>query len=132
MIITSVLFFVIAFFFGFYGFRICLKLSDVFPEFYGQNKVKLVVATVGLSLSTGLRGIFDLIRVVNPDFNQFIISKSGPVDFLVLIFLDFIPLCFQFCSMVFGYIKQEEKFRDLKSSNAVENNDTLFADISNK
>ena len=34
LILSSILFLTIGFFFGFYGFRIILKLADVFPEFY--------------------------------------------------------------------------------------------------
>jgi hypothetical protein len=70
------------------------KLKNDFPEFWLENKNKLLVATISLSLTTGLRGVACLSRLLDNKLDKYITEESGPYTFLELVILNIVPVCF--------------------------------------
>lgn len=90
------------------GFMINLKIKKSFTSFYIENRTLLWLATLGLSVPILSRGILDLARVFNVDFEKFVhrfIKFYNPAFFLLG---DLLPLLFQLSSLVFGYIRRRK------------------------
>ena len=96
------------------------------------------MACFGLSVPLIARGILDLARALNDDFDLFILYNIAIYSPSFYILTDLLPLLFQQSSLIFGYIrnKQEKQFRktenegmpDLRSGITYTCSDTTFFD----
>lgn len=95
------------------GIMINYRIKDYFWDFYDENVCVLWAATFLLSIPIICRGMIDLTRHFNEDFNRFL-NRNGmfytPFFYIVL---DMMPMCFQISSLVFGFLRYK-KNRQLK------------------
>ena len=139
--ISGILFILLGSSFGVSGLLINRRLGVYFQEFYDDNKCVLWVACFGLSVPLIARGILDLARALNKDFDLFILYNIAIYSPSFYVLTDLIPLLFQLSSLIFGYIrnKQEKQFRknerqgeegmpDMRSGITYTCSDTTFFD----
>lgn len=102
---------ILGIFFFIWGVLILILLKIYFLEFYTENKWIVFMATMGLCLSSVLRGSLDLIRFYNSEFRDFLENNEIIYNFLIFFFCDTIPQCFQLSTLIFGYIRRRNDKR---------------------
>lgn len=95
------------FIFGITAYMTNQRLKRHFRPFYDQNKVKLIVSAVGLSIPLIMRGTSDFFTKFEWYTNW---QEQNKTTYEIMFFFisDIIPLGFQLTSLVFGYIRRKK------------------------
>jgi hypothetical protein len=100
-LITGIIFLLLSFVFLVTGFILNIKLKKCFPSFYNKIKVKVLIATILLSVSLCARAILNLVRfskVSGLDDSIYISEIEdtyiAPLyNVILFVFSDAVPLC---------------------------------------
>ena len=108
---TQVVFTLLAVLFITLGIVLIRKLKKYFPLFYSQFRKLMITATVFLTVPLTFRAIFDGIKLVDPDFMEWIdadYTRNAIYNFFFFILTTYLPIMGQIMSLVFGYVRHSQ------------------------
>ena len=123
---VAIIFLVLGISFAVIGCKIYYRIKLFHPEYFDQHKNKILIATLGLTIPSLMRSIWDFVFFFYDRFS------SGDILFKFYIFSyfsgnirDLITIAFQFNTMVFGLIRVRSKKKLGRSYRSLPNTESL-------
>ena len=76
------------------GIKLIRRLKEYHPEFYDDNRKKLIMAVVGMTLPLGIKTIHNLCKTFIDEYNEYIHNNYAYYKLFYSVICDFIPLFF--------------------------------------
>ena len=91
---------------AFVGYKLINRLKEYFPEFYEENKKKLILSVIGMTVPLGLKSIHNLSISLFKAYDDLMFSRYGPEHLIYNIVLVMTPAYFQLSTLIFGFIRR--------------------------
>ena len=109
-VFTQWTFTILAFVFIVLGIVLLTKLKRHFSAFYEENRGLMITATVLLTIPLAFRAVFDGIKVISPNFMEWVdkdYERNAIYNFFFFIFTTYLPIIGQIMSLVFGFVRHK-------------------------
>ena len=88
------------------GVKLIQRLKEYFPDFYDDNRKKLIISVFGMTFPLSIKAIHNFSRSVYSPYNEFVVKYYSEEHFIYNVICEIIPVFFQLSTLIFGFIRK--------------------------